>query len=355
MSGFPKGKSLYDGGYDDLTFLMLSSAYGSDSYRPGNVVYYFRPDRMKYSICNDERFKHMMLIRTFPKGKEIKDIGDKYYGCLFSYDDSFSLFPEFDYKYRSSLGEGFKCLQEYSYVLPYLSRMSLGSKAFQEDGLGKSAKELYELAQQTEDDVHKLFFLSRSSLWGNIDATMELMNHYSNQYKEGMSNTRAKKLWEEAKNFCLTIKGIDEYKTMLPLIDKCYETFSENYDIASKNVEKEEKKRAHELAVKEAKRERRRRMWGNILAGVAQATAATMNQMYGGGYAMSAPSYSVPSYSGGVAAQMSQPGYYNNVYNQLMLQSMSQIQQQQWNNYQNAQSYFQKWEPILLLRNISKV
>lgn len=310
--------------YDDFTYLMLSSAYGNESYRPGNIVNFF----ISYSYTYNDVFKHIILSRTFPIGK----------------DASFGLFNLFQSK---SFLEGFKFLQQSKYLLPYISQMNSDNDIYEEDGLGKSAKELYELAQQIDDDEHKLFLLSRSSLWGNLDATIELINYYPNLCNRKTSNETAKKLLGDAKELCSIMKKTDEYKAMIPFIDKCYNAFDENYKIASKNLEKEkqrerERKLAEKEAEKEAKRERRRRMWGNILAGVAQAATATMNQMYGGGYAMTPQTYSVPSYSGNIAAQMSQPGYFNDVYNQMIQQTMSQAQQQQWNEYQNAQSFFQK-------------
>lgn len=341
--------------YDDLTYLMLSSAYGKEYYRPGNVVKYFSPQKEAYSVCDKDNFKHLMLSRTFPKGGNNVELnsGSRYYS---SEEPSFSLFCVFHSEYSSyidlfsykdklsALLEGFKTIQNYKYAIPYLTMMSPNSEVYQKDALGKSAKELYEMAQKAnEDDEYRLFLLARSSLWGNLDATMELFKFCFNECNSEKTDFIAKRFWNRAKDLCLIMKEMDEYKTIVPLIDQYYQTFDENYNIASENLEKRKRREQEcKLAEKEAKRERRRRMWGNILAGVAQAATATMNQMYGGGYAMTPQTYSVPSYSGTIADQMSQPGYFNDVYNQMIQQTMSQAQQQQWNEYQNAQSFFQK-------------
>ena len=91
------------------------------------------------------------------------------------------------------------------------------------------------------------------------------------------------------------------------------------------------------------KKEQRRTFWTNLGNTLAQSAlgylgmqSQTMMPMTGVYNTYSTPSFSSNQNIGPLAQQMSQPGYFNNVYQELMFTSMAQVQQQEMWEYNQA-------------------
>lgn len=330
--------------------------------------------QLKYSYCKpyicDEDLFDFVLMSIFKPGRNANKLSVNFYKLFYDSD-----WDRLKYKDFPTMAEKIKIF------IPLLSNMKIDDK-YNFYGIGLDANKLYSKAvnmmrksslelffdkvYESDDYMNKTMaiYLLRSALWGNWDAMNNLIIISAKDIKRSNSSSNfnwSKELCELPEVF----HGIKEFKQYNSMIDSYKVLFDDVFaGYMAENVE-HIKQLEREQRIKEAKdaekKARRSEFWGNIGRAFVDAVmdglnsyAQTLNN--GNAYNSNMNNYGLPNHSvtngdpssynyntcGPLAAQMSQPGYFQNQYAQLMQLSMSQVQQQEMNEFFQVRESLQR-------------
>ncbi|MDE5869703.1 MAG: hypothetical protein K2H18_05680, partial [Muribaculaceae bacterium] len=237
--------------------------------------------------------------------------------------------------------------------------MDLTSDELYKEALKLLPKENIELMldDQHVRDLSKIskraeIYLLRSALWGNIDAMNRLIyiTALKINSKGGSKSNKIDNNYFWSKTLYWYISDLEKQRSLemhKDLIGAYKEYFKSVRDAHKKVYDKKEE----EIYLAEAEKKRERtQFWtgliGSVLTGVAQGVNTYM-QVKSGGSAATAyiPQFNyAPSGSSAtpVADMMSNPNYFSQMHQQLMVQSLNQVQQQEMQEYNLVRQNYQR-------------
>ncbi|MDE5787041.1 MAG: hypothetical protein K2H79_00630, partial [Bacteroidaceae bacterium] len=326
-----------------------------------------------------------LLYEAFPKGVKLETSKLGYNALMkYWYDDNTS--PSTTVRYFcKNISDFFNWMD----CLHIIARTDWNQKEYY--GIGLSANELYNKVKkinpnkqfnlydyekgseyESQDDEQCQVFLLRSAYYGHPDAMLELLpyiiiavqsgyknglkasKHFKKEYEKDYEGTKLYLNQRALYSICAILGKCESiYKDGLPklgaLKDYAYiwEAMGESVNKACEQIEKQYRDFLDaQFAEERAKKEQRKQFWSNmgtaLLNGLASGTNAYMQTQY----QVSAPMNTAPlmagNYTGTLANAMSQPGYFQNVHQQLLQQSMNQAQWAEMQEYNSFREYYQR-------------
>lgn len=352
--------------------------------------YLYAADKNNISVDNQgiaftRELLAALLYEAFPKGAklEIPELNVEPYDAPMKF-----LFEDTTNKYQQVTGfcKGIKEFFNWMDCLHIMARTDWKLKSYY--GIGLSANELYKKAKEIipqkqfnlydyesaqsewQRDKECQILLLRSAYYGHPDAMLELLPYIvttvQSGYRSGVFRSKFfKKEYEKdydhtklylnegaLDKICAILgndKNIDGLPKLGPLKDYAYiwEAMADVVNKAYKQVSKQFGDLIDaRLAEKRAKSERRKQFWSNLgialLNGVASGVNAYMQSQYQGYSPMNAAPQMAGNYTGSLADAMSQPGYFQNVQQQLLQQSMNQAQWAEMQEYNSVRENYQR-------------
>ncbi|MDE6296212.1 MAG: hypothetical protein K2L89_00040 [Muribaculaceae bacterium] len=253
--------------------------------------------------------------------------------------------------------------------MPLIQRMDVDEDQLL--GIGLTSDELYrealkllpkdnielKLDEQYVRDLSKIskkgeIYLLRSALWGNADAMNRLIHLTALKInsKGGDISNKIDNNYYWSRDLYWFIRDLDKQRSLVmhkDMIGAYKDYFKNVHDAHKKIYDKKEDERYRAEA--EKKRERAE-FWtglvGSVLTGVAQGVNTYM-QVKSGGSAATAyiPQFNYASSGSSatpVADMMTNPNYFSQMHQQLMMQSLNQVQQQEMQEYNLVRQNYQR-------------
>lgn len=396
----PAGHSYECNTYLSLGFpyLFVISEPGLPSYDPTSLLKSLTSQEELFNkvICQNPHFTQEFLAaalyEAFPKGAEI-DLSS-----LIENDVMFGTSP-FRYEVTGDLSSVKMADLFVESVVSFFNIMDCihlvartKSNITDEYGIGLTADELYKKAKRlnpykqmdlisftegiknfTDNDAQCQKLLLRSAYFGHPDATLELMPYIVETVQYGYSwyipyTKKWQKWYKEdgvAAGSAANGNILDSVNLILKALSKLpqfknttyiWEAMIDEVNFNRKNLNTIFLDNLHaKEAEKRAKKERRKQFWSNmgntILDGLARGVNSYMQTQYQASVPMNMTSQMAGNYTGSLADAMSQPGYFQNVQQQLLQQSMNQVQWAEMQEYNAVRENFQRMGRDLTLND----
>lgn len=338
-------------------------------------------------LCSNPRFTQEFLAaalyEAFPKDREIN------INSLIENDWIFDNKP-FKYEVTGESSEVSRCNDFIKSISDFFNIMDCmhliartKSQLNDKYGIGLTANELYRKAlllnpnkgmnltdynegfnNISDNDEQCQILLLRSLYFGNPDAAIALLPYIVETVQQGygmyflIADRWIKMNKEDPKGFNLQanadilysiqniIKGISEMPRLKD-VSYIWETLNTTIKDIHRSLRKQLVDNIYEKeAENRAKKERRKQFWNNmanaLLSGLANGVNAYMASQYQVRTPVNAASIMHGDNSGSLADAMSQPGYFQNVHQQLLQQSMNQVQWAEMQEYNQTREAYQR-------------
>ncbi len=399
-SRMDRGENLNSGFYKCDTELSLGLPYLFVSSDPNLPSY--DPAGLLRSITIDEEYndksihinplftKDLLaaaLYEAFPKGEVIN------MGSLVKNDTILFLTKPLKYGasgksssyYRSKIFA--ESVSDFFYLMDCMHLVArTKSNIHDKYGIGLTADEMYLKAKRLNPDKQMIMtdylkginiektdeqceiLLLRSAYYGHLDAIIELMPYIVETVQLGNlyylcfddSWMELKMNDDVAAELSANLRILDDVKLVLKALSELPQFKDSPYiwEVLTDEVEKNRESvnkifldkmyamEAEKEVEERAKKKRREQFWSNVgtalLNGLVSGVNAYMQTQYQASAPMHTASVMTDGHTGSLADAMSQPGYFQNVHQQLLQQSMNQVQWEEMQEYNRVRENYQR-------------